>query len=68
MKNTGGEWVDNIVTLRILRRQKVVSDITEAELGKEQMRQSIFRVEKIREKVVVVCFSRVELEIQGRRR
>lgn len=68
MKNTGGEWVDNIVTLRILRRQKVVSDITEAEMGKEQMRQSIFRVEKIREKVVVVCFSRVELEIQGRRR
>ena len=68
MKNTGGEWVDNIVTLHILRRQKVVSDITEAEMGKEQMRQSIFRVEKIREKVVVVCFSRVELEIQGRRR
>ena len=60
--------MDNIVTLRILRRQKVVSDITEAEMGKEQMRQSIFRVEKIREKVVVVCFSRVELEIQGRRR
>ena len=46
----------------------MVSDITEAEMGKEQMRQSIFRVEKIREKVVVVCFSRVELEIQGRRR
>ena len=55
VKNTGGEWGDNIVTLRILQRQKVVSNITEAELGKEQMRQSIFRVEKIREKVVVVC-------------
>ena len=38
MKNTGGEWVDNIVTLRILRRQKVVSDITEAEMGTRLIR------------------------------
>ena len=55
VKNTGGEWVDSTVTLRILGGQKVVSNITEAELGKEQMRQSIFGVEKIREKVVVGC-------------